>query len=112
MWFQYILALFFGLVHGLGFANTLQFILARDQSLGWALFGFNVGLEVGQIVIVFILLLGAAVAVQRLRIARRDWVLFLSAAAFSLAFQMGLQRWPAREKDDSKDHFNHTLFIR
>jgi hypothetical protein len=38
-------------------------------------------------------------------------VLFLSAAAFSLALQMALQRWPAREKGDSKDHFNHTLLI-
>ena len=54
---NYFLALFFGLIHGLGFANTIRFMLARDQSMGWGLFGFNVGLEAGQIVVVATLLL-------------------------------------------------------
>jgi hypothetical protein len=99
---NYFLALFFGLIHGLGFANTLRFILAGDQSLGWALFGFNIGLEAGQIVIVLILLLAAQAAVQGFKIARRDWVLFLSAAVFSLALQMALQRWPAPKTETAK----------
>lgn len=92
---NYFLALFFGLIHGLGFANALRFMLASDQSLGWALFGFNVGLETGQILIVIVLLLIAQVIVGFFRVARRDWVLFLSAAVFSLAVQMAVQRWPA-----------------
>jgi hypothetical protein len=92
--FNYLLALFFGLVHGLGFANTLRFILAGDQSLGKALLGFNLGLEAGQVLIVFVLLLTAQLALQVFHIKRRDWVLFLSAAVFSLALQIALQRWP------------------
>jgi hypothetical protein len=94
---RYLMAFLFGLIHGLGFANTLRFILAGDQSLGWALFGFNVGLEVGQILVVFMLLLVAWIAMQGLKIQRRDWVLFLSAAVFSLALQLTLQRWPEKE---------------
>lgn len=93
--FNYFLALFFGLIHGLGFANTLRFMLAQDQSLGWGLFGFNVGLEAGQIVIVFIILLVSLIAVQYLKIARREWVLFVSAAVFSLALKMALERLPS-----------------
>ena len=54
---NYFLALFFGLIHGMGFANTIRFMLAKDQSLGWGLFGFNVGLEAGQIVVVIRVLL-------------------------------------------------------
>lgn len=46
---NYILALFFGLIHGLGFANAIRFMMAKDQSIGWSLFGFNIGLEAGQI---------------------------------------------------------------
>ncbi len=91
---NYFLALFFGLIHGLGFANTLRFILAQDQSLGWALLGFNVGLEAGQVIIVFIILLLAQVFIQHFRVARRDWVLFVSAATFSLALKMALERLP------------------
>ena len=39
---NYFLALFFGLIHGMGFANKLRYILAGDQNIGWSLFGFNV----------------------------------------------------------------------
>ena len=58
---NYFLALFFGLVHGMGFANSIRFMLASDQSIGWSLLGFNIGLEVGQIVVVTVLLILAAI---------------------------------------------------
>jgi hypothetical protein len=92
---NYALALFFGLIHGMGFANTLRFMLAKDQQLGWSLFGFNVGLEAGQIVVVLLLLLLAEVIVNVFRVNRRDWVIFLSAAVFALAFKIALERIPA-----------------
>jgi hypothetical protein len=91
---NYGLALFFGLVHGLGFANTLRFILAREGSLGWALFGFNVGLEAGQLVVVGIILLLSQLFIVLLRVPRRDWVLFISAGVFSLALKMAFERFP------------------
>ncbi|MEI6946095.1 HupE/UreJ family protein [Paraflavisolibacter sp. H34] len=89
---QYGMALLFGLVHGLGFANTLRFILAADQKLGWALLGFNLGLELGQIVIVGVALFLSYVFIHRLRIQRREWVLFISAGVFSLALEMAVTR--------------------
>lgn len=92
---NYFLALFFGLIHGMGFANTLRVMLARDQNLGWSLFGFNVGLEAGQIVVVIALLLVAQVIVNLARVQRRDWVLFLSSAVFALALKIAIERIPA-----------------
>ena len=91
---NYFLALFFGLIHGMGFANKLRYILAQDQSIGWSLFGFNVGLEAGQIMVVMIVLVLSYSFVQLLKVNRRDWVIFTSAAAFGLAVQMALQRIP------------------
>jgi hypothetical protein len=91
---NYFLALFFGLIHGLGFANTIRFMLAKDQSLGMGLFGFNVGLEVGQIVVVGTLLLITQALINIFKINRREWVIFLSAAIFSLALKMSLERLP------------------
>ena len=89
---NYFLALFFGLVHGMGYANGMRMMIARDQSLGWSLFGFNVGLEAGQIlVVIFILLLSWAITTL-FKINRRDWVIFLSAGIFSLALKMALER--------------------
>lgn len=91
---NYFLALFFGLIHGMGFANTIRFMLAKDQSMVTGLLGFNLGLEAGQIVVVIILLLVAFVFVNSLRVNRRDWVLFLSAGVFGLALKMTLERIP------------------
>jgi hypothetical protein len=91
-WVKYVFALFFGLIHGLGFANTLRFILASDQNFGWALFGFNLGLEAGQVIVVLAFLIIAELFVNKLKIQRRDWTIFISAAVFSLALQMALQR--------------------
>ena len=89
---NYFLALFFGLIHGMGFANAIRFMLAKDQSLGWGLFGFNVGLEVGQIVVVITLLILAWVILNLFKINRREWVIFLSAAVFGLALKMVFDR--------------------
>ena len=89
---NYFLALFFGLIHGMGFANSLRYMLAKDQNLGWSLFGFNVGLEAGQIVVVLILLFIAHLIVNLFKVVRRDWVLFLSAVVFGLSIKIALER--------------------
>ncbi len=91
---NYLLALFFGLIHGMGFANTIRFVLASDQSIGWGLFGFNVGLEVGQIAVVTIILAISFMFVNLLKVSQRNWVIFLSAAVFSLALKMSIERLP------------------
>jgi len=91
---NYFLAMFFGLVHGMGFANTIRFMLASDQSMGWGLFGFNLGLEAGQIVVVVGFLLITSILVSLFRIGRRDWVIFASAGVFGLSLKMALERIP------------------
>ncbi len=91
---NYYLALLFGLIHGMGFANSVRMMLAKDQNIGWGLFGFNVGLEVGQIFFVMIILALTWLSLSFFKVKRRDWVIFLSAAVFSLALQMALQRIP------------------
>ncbi len=92
---NYFLALFFGLIHGMGFANIIRDMLARDQEIVWPLLGFNVGLEVGQIVVVLVLLLLAHFVVNVAKASRREWVIFLSAAVFSLALKITLERIPS-----------------
>jgi len=91
---NYFLALGFGLIHGMGFANAIRFAMAKDQSLGWSLFGFNLGLEAGQIVVVICILLFTQFILSVLRVERKNWVIFLSAAVFSLAVKMALERLP------------------
>ena len=95
---NYILALLFGLIHGMGFANSIRFMMADDQSIGWSLFGFNVGLEVGQITVVTGILLLSYLVVTICKVNRRDWVLFLSASVFSLSLKIAIERLPIKKK--------------
>ena len=90
---NYILALVFGLVHGMGFANTIRFMLAKDQDIAMPLLRFNIGLEIGQIVVVIILLLVMQLMMS-LKISRRDWTVFLSGVTFGLALKIALERLP------------------
>ena len=55
----------FGLIHGFGFANVLRDMDLPSRALGWTLFGFNVGVEIGQLLIVAIV--GSAFAWIRAR---------------------------------------------
>ena len=46
------IALIFGLIHGFGFANVLREMDLPARALGWSLFSFNVGVEIGQLLVV------------------------------------------------------------
>lgn len=102
---NYFLALFFGLVHGLAFANTLRMILATDQSFAVSMFSFSVGLECAQVLVVGLILLLCQFFVGTLRTERRHWVIFVSAAVFSLALEMAIQRWPTKGGPRSRQNF-------
>src|SRR2546423_1359244 len=91
---NYFLALFFGLIHGLAFANTLRMIIAHDQNFALSMFSFSVGLELGQILVVLIILIFSQFLISMLKVNRRNWVIFISAAVFALALEMAIQRWP------------------
>jgi hydrogenase/urease accessory protein HupE len=68
-------ALVFGLVHGFGFANVLREFGLPREALGWSLFSFNVGVEIGQLAIV-LLVMAALTAIQRRSATVRQRVAF------------------------------------
>ncbi|OYU55302.1 MAG: HupE / UreJ protein [Chitinophagaceae bacterium BSSC1] len=88
----YFMALFFGLIHGLGFSSYLKSLLGKDQGIFSQLLAFNLGLELGQILIVLIILIISFVFVGLIKVNRREWLLFVSAAVFALALNMALDR--------------------
>ena len=81
------IALAFGLIHGFGFASVLREMSLPARALGWSLFSFNLGVELGQLVVV----VGVASLVMALRRAsvtagqRLAWagsVVVIAAGAF------------------------------
>ncbi|MDQ3291788.1 MAG: HupE/UreJ family protein [Bacteroidota bacterium] len=90
--FNYLMALFFGLIHGLGFSNYLKSLLGRNSNIVAELFSFNLGLEMGQIIIVLAILFLSFIFTEIVKAPRREWNLFLSSAIFGVAFTMALER--------------------
>lgn len=46
------IAFAFGFIHGFGFANVLREMNLPGEALGWSLFSFNIGVEIGQLMVV------------------------------------------------------------
>ena len=88
IWRNYMYAGFFGLIHGLGFSNYLRALLGKDEAIILQLFAFNVGLEVGQIIIVGLFLAISFIFVGLGGVTRRDWKTIISSAVGGIALML------------------------
>lgn len=92
----WLMAMAFGLLHGLGFAGALAEVGLPDGDIPLALGAFNVGIEVGQIAVVAVALVAARVVPRAAAIGPRlpayaigslaaYWVIERAAALFGAA---------------------------
>lgn len=84
---NYIIGLFFGLIHGLGFANYLKALLFKGNIV-FELFAFNVGIEIAQIILVFVFLFLSFLFSRFVFSKREDWILFVSALIMGISFML------------------------
>lgn len=89
---NYVLALLFGLIHGIGFSNYLRSLLGKSSNIAGELLAFNLGLEFGQLLIVLFILITSFIAIRLFKVLSREWSLFLSSSAFGIALIMALER--------------------
>lgn len=89
----YALAACFGLIHGLGFSSFFR--ISRDEAAGiiGGLFRFNLGVEIGQLVIVAALLALASM-LRAFKVTEREQQLFVCGGAMFLSLVMALERLP------------------
>ena len=92
---NYFLAFFFGLIHGLGFANAIRFMMEKNGSIGLNLLGFNLGLEAGQIVVVTCILILSFIILNKAGLKRKWWVMGLSVLSILMATKMIWDRLPS-----------------
>lgn len=85
---NYVYAGFFGLIHGLGFSNFLRALLGQDETIIMQLFAFNIGLEVGQIIIVAFFLAVSFLFVSIFGVHKRDWKMIISSAVGGIAIML------------------------
>ncbi len=88
---NYFFALFFGLIHGLGFSNYLRSLLGREENILQPLLAFNVGLEIGQLVIVGIIMLASSLTVGIIGVNRKEWTLVISSIVLGMSVMMMIE---------------------
>jgi hydrogenase/urease accessory protein HupE len=88
----YFFALFFGLIHGLGFSNYLKSLLGKEESIVLPLFSFNVGLELGQLLIVGIILVFSFNFINQFKVDRKWYLRIGSLITIGLSLNMIIER--------------------
>ena len=85
-------ALFFGLIHGLGFSNYFKMMIGKTSDKFLPLIEFALGVEAAQIIIVLGILLVGSLLQSILGVNRRDWILVASSIVIGFAMQMMIDR--------------------
>ena len=88
----YVITIFFGLVHGFGFATYYKMITGGNEIL--PLLEFALGIELAQIIVVTIVLIFSFIFQSILRFNKKDWVLVLSSIVIGLVIPMLQNNWP------------------
>lgn len=83
------ITLFFGIIHGLGFANYFKTILVGSpQSKLLPLAEFALGIEAAQIIVVFVVLILSYIVQTFFRFSKRDWTLVMSSFIIGVVLPM------------------------
>lgn len=86
--------LFFGLVHGLGFAGEFRMYIGKASSKLIPLLEFALGIEIAQVIIVFLVLFLGYVFQTVFRFNKRDWIMVISAVVIGLVIPMLINNYP------------------
>ena len=82
---HYLVALCFGFIHGMGFSNYFRALMMDSSSITIPLLGFNLGIEIGQLLVVSIIVIVSSLVVKFAQVKHRDWNLFISGAAAGIS---------------------------
>jgi len=83
--------LFFGLVHGFGFVNNFNSLVSSSEHQLLAILEIGLGIEIGQLVIAFIVLFISFLCQTIFRFSKRDWVMVISAIVLGCVLPMLIQ---------------------
>ena len=88
---RYVSAVIFGLIHGLGFSSYLQSLLGDTENIIPPLFAFNLGLEIGQLIILSVSLLVSTFFVEIVKVQRFTWNHLISGIVAGMALSLLLK---------------------
>lgn len=87
----YLITVFFGLIHGFGFASYYKMINIDGELL--PLLEFALGIEASQVIVSFLVLTFTYLAHTFFRFSQRDWVLVISSIVIGMVIPMLIENW-------------------
>ncbi len=87
-----IFALFFGLIHGLGFSNYFRMMIGREEDKLMPLIEFALGIEISQVIIVLGILIIGSLMQSIFKVSKRDWVMVTSSIVIGFVIPMMIER--------------------
>ncbi len=90
---RYFFALGFGLIHGMGFSNYLRSLLGKEQNIIPQLLAFNIGLEVGQLLIVALVMVATFFVLDGFHVKKHHWILVMSSFIAGISFKIMTEKW-------------------
>lgn len=84
----FVSTLFFGLIHGLGFAREFRMFVGSSDSKLVPLLEFALGIEIAQVIIVFLVLFLGFLFQTVFRLSKRDWIMVVSSIVVGLVIPM------------------------
>lgn len=85
---HYLIVLFFGFIHGMGFSNGLKALLGKESNIIESLFAFNLGIELGQIIIFLLFLMLSFVFINVFKLPFIKWRRLVSSIAAVLSLYL------------------------
>ncbi|WP_347172707.1 HupE/UreJ family protein [Polaribacter uvawellassae] len=87
-----VFALFFGLIHGLGFSNYFRMMIGREEDKLMPLIEFALGIELSQVIIVLGILIVGSLMQSILKVTKRDWIMVTSSIVIGFVIPMMIER--------------------
>ena len=93
-YYKIIVSAVFGLIHGFGFSGFYRMI--RMDSKPWyeSYLPFNLGIEIGQLLIVLIVLLLSFLFQDIFKVSKKSWNIFIAGAVSSISITLIIKNWP------------------
>ncbi|MEO9952887.1 MULTISPECIES: HupE/UreJ family protein [Nonlabens] len=92
-WITMIFALFFGLIHGFGFSSGFKMLAAGAESDLLMLLEFALGLELGQLLIILVILILNFIFTGIFRFNKKEWVQIISSIILGMILPLLIVRW-------------------
>jgi hypothetical protein len=89
----FFVTLFFGLIHGLGFSSGFKNMVPSNESKMFPLLEYSFGIEIAQVIIVFLVLIIGFIVQTIFRFNKRDWIMIISSIIIGLVIPMLGRGW-------------------